>query len=298
MKVQIKEESLSVGMSNATLHLKRFFIDQEGIPLVLIHGSMEDGRIFYSKSKKGLAPFLAQHGFDVFVADLHGRGQSSPKATRGAKNSQFDAITKELPAIYEFVANLKPNKPQHWMAHSWGGVLILAFIARLGKKKIDSLTFFGTKRRISVRSFEKFWKVDVFWTALGEVATWIWGYFPAKKLKFGSDNESTTLYRQTRKWVYSKDWIDPEDGFDYQKALKSLALPPAFYLTGKNDKILGNKIDVELLMNEAYNPANRFMFLSKENGHLKDYGHVDILTAPSAEEDHFPEVVKWLKHHN
>lgn len=298
MSKKLFEDSLFVKIAEVSLHLKRIYTNEEGIPLVLIHGSMEDGRIFYSKSMKGLAPFLAKHGYDVYVADLQGRGQSLPKVSRSAQNDQFDAINKELRAIYQFIDQRKPNSPQHWIAHSWGGVLILAYLARHSKQNIASCTFFGTKRRISLFNIEKFWKVDFFWSFVGELSTWVWGYFPSKKLKFGSDNESTPLYRQTRKWVYSKDWIDPVDGFDYHEGLKKADLPPTLYLAGKNDRILGNKIDVGLLMAEAPHPENRFIYLSKANGHLKDYDHVNILTAPSAEEDHFPEVVKWLKLHS
>lgn len=55
-----------------TLHLNRFNQEKQGL---LVHGSLENGRI----SGKGFAPLLVQQGYDVFVADLRGRGKSKPR---------------------------------------------------------------------------------------------------------------------------------------------------------------------------------------------------------------------------
>ena len=52
-----------------TLHLKRIHSNGQGIPVFMVHGSIENWKIFYTDKGKGFAPFLAQHGFDVFVAD-------------------------------------------------------------------------------------------------------------------------------------------------------------------------------------------------------------------------------------
>jgi len=47
--------------------------------VLLLHGAIGNGRIFASKrGDKGLAIFLARHGYRTFVADLRGRGQSVP----------------------------------------------------------------------------------------------------------------------------------------------------------------------------------------------------------------------------
>ena len=41
-----------------------------GEPILMVHGAIENGRIFYTESGKGLACFLARHGYQVYVADL------------------------------------------------------------------------------------------------------------------------------------------------------------------------------------------------------------------------------------
>ena len=44
----------------AQLHMRRFSRGGEGVPVLLLHGSIENGRIFYSESGKGFAPWLAE----------------------------------------------------------------------------------------------------------------------------------------------------------------------------------------------------------------------------------------------
>jgi len=76
---KLTEESLYIAINNTEkLHLKRFFNDKMGQPVVMLHGSIENGKIFYSSSGKGLAPFLADQGYDVFVPDFRGKGKSTP----------------------------------------------------------------------------------------------------------------------------------------------------------------------------------------------------------------------------
>ena len=79
----IKEESLFIPLhQNDRLHLKRFCGSSTGSVVFMLHGTVENGRIFYSRNGKGLAPFLASKGYDVFVADLRGRGESTPAISR------------------------------------------------------------------------------------------------------------------------------------------------------------------------------------------------------------------------
>ena len=76
---QVSSESFTIELANGEkLYIKRFYNQLNAPPALMIHGSVENGRIFYSNSGKGFAPFLASKGFDVFVPDLRGRGNSIP----------------------------------------------------------------------------------------------------------------------------------------------------------------------------------------------------------------------------
>ncbi len=293
---EITQESIFTNAGEHRLHLRRFYTNPKGQPVWMVHGSIENGHIFYSNSGKGLAPFLAAQGYDVFVADLRGRGKSTPPIDSSSKWGLKENLKEDFPAYIEKIRELKGNQPQHWMAHSWGGVMQLAFLARYtSPAEVASLTFFGTKRRIGIFSLTKFLKVDLVWNHFSKLLVKKYGYLPAKKFNIGSDNESRRSHSETHHWVVAKKWLDWHDNFDYGKALQEKELPPALYLTGANDKELGNPADVRELMLETKSANAKMQVVGKKEGYLHDYDHINLLTHPDAPKDHFREIIEWLK---
>jgi predicted alpha/beta hydrolase len=271
----------------------------KGIPVLLIHGSIEDSRIFYSKSGKGLAPYLAQSGFDVFVPDLPGKGKSKPLVKKGFHHSQQDFIDSDFNDYVDHIRSFHPEEKIRVGAHSWGGVLILAWYAKYGSlENFGPMVFFGAKRRVATVSLKRFFMIDLMWMLVGQISTALLGYLPAKRLKMGSDNEPASFYRQTNRWVYSKDWRDLKTGEDLARKLREKNLPPILYFAGIKDTVLGNPKDVRRLMNETGGDNASFLLLSKENGNAVNYGHINMLTSSACREDHFPIAESWLKHGN
>lgn len=295
-----REESLFINFNGTDrLHLRRFWSDEQGIPVMLMHGSIENGRIFYSASGKGLAPFLARHGYDVFVPDLRGRGLSTPPVKRHASYGVFESITEEIPSFLNLIAEIKGHRPMHWMAHSWGGILLLCHFARFqpAGSPVLSMTFFGTKRRISIFSVKKLLLANGVYGFLFPVIGKLKGFVDVKMLLSRSDNESVKTNRQTWDWVRKKDWIE-EDGFNYRQALNKVMLPPVYYLAGAADDVLGHPKDVQALIKETgIHQMSRFSLLSKQHGNLHNYDHISLLTHPDAVRDHFQEVLTWMKQH-
>jgi len=267
-----------------------------GIPVLLIHGSIEDSRIFYSASGKGFAPFLAQAGFDVFVPDLPGKGKSTPKASRDFDHSQQQFIDGDFNDYIGYIRTFYPTEKIRLGGHSWGGVLVLAWYSKYGSTETTGpMVFFGSKRRLATRSLSRIFMVDIMWSGVGKLSTGMFGYFPAKKLKMGSENEPALFYRETNKWVHAKKWLDLASGEDLAAKLHGKKLPPALFFAGINDKVLGNPQDVKRLIAETGNDLTKFIHLSKENGNAKDYDHINMLTARSCPDDHFPLAAEWFK---
>lgn len=280
------------------LHLRRIYGDPAGEPLFLLHGSIENGRIFYSESGKGLGPYLAQAGFDVYVGDLRGRGLSRPRIGKGSAYGQTEAIAEDLPAFLGEIRKRRGLLPRHWVAHSWGGVLLMAFYARFPdwRPGLESVLCFGTKRRISVFNREKFLKIDLFWNLAAPLLARIYGYLPMVEWKMGSDNETVASLSQNRAWVKAgSPWVDPLDGFDYGKAILAAPPPPTFHLAGIQDLYLGHPHDVQDFIGETKPRGVKYQLLSRENGQRHDYGHIDMLTHPDAPQDHFPMALDWLR---
>ena len=295
-KAELRQESIYVKVDHQQLHLRRFFCHTDGPPVWMVHGSVEDGRIFYSSSGKGLAPFLAEQGYDVFVADLRGRGKSTPKVNANSQWGLSEILNKDFAAFTAKVAEIRGKQPQHWVAHSWGGVLMLAWLARhVPVAPTASMVFFGTKRRINTFSFKKLLQIDFGWNLLSRLLVNHYGYLPGKRFGIGSESESARSYRQTFRWVADKEWLDWHDGFDYSKALKAMSLPPTLYLTGANDQVLGHPYDVACLRRETGSENTQLQVVGKKEGFLHNYDHINLLTHPNAPQDHFQLVLQWMK---
>ncbi|MBL4577167.1 MAG: alpha/beta fold hydrolase [Flavobacteriales bacterium] len=294
-----EEESIFIPVNDVDqLHVKRFYKNPEGVPLFLIHGSIENGKIFYSSSGKGLAPYLAMEGFDVFAVDLRGRGKSTPCIDKHATHGLTNSIEEDIPAVINKIREIKGDIPQHWLSHSWGGVNLLAYLAKHSNEvKLNSMVFFAAKRHISIRTLRKFYLIDGLWNIMGRYAVWKNGFLPALKIKMGADNESARCYKETNDWVYQPEWLDWRDQFDYAAALQKIDLPPILSITGAGDKVLGHPTDCQYLLNEIKPKNFEFKILGKEAGNLQDYDHINILTHPDAVMDQFPMARDWILKH-
>lgn len=273
---------------------------QSGHAVLMIHGMVEDGRIFYHKSGKGLACYLAKQGFDVYVADLRGIGLSTPKIGPDSEHGQTETIRDDIPAIIKFVIEQSGQKQIHLAAHSWGGVNANSAMLRAPDliPLIASSVYFGSKRTVRARTFDRYLKVELVWNRLAFLMSGRNGYLPATKFGIGSENETKRTHRQCVRWVKYKDWKDSEDGFDYASAAKNITLPPTFYYAAIRDTSLGHRYDVKNFIKESGDHKVKYHLLAKSHGNQVDYDHINMLTAPECAEDHFPSVAQWYKQHS
>ncbi|MFN8674243.1 MAG: alpha/beta fold hydrolase [Candidatus Sericytochromatia bacterium] len=302
--MSINKESIFIQINEEEkLHLKRFYQNKNGKIAFLLHGAIENGKIFYSNSDKGLAPFLAQNGFDVYVADLRGRGESYPKISKNSNYGQTEHITEDIKLFIEKIIEIRGLEPQFWIAHSWGGVLLASYFARFEEYRslVKGMLFFGTKRTVKVINWQRFFYIDFIWKFFCTILTKKYGYLPAKDFKMGSDNETFEDYFASKKWVKNNNWIDPKDNFDYFEACKKVNFPPIITITGIKDKCLGHYSDVFNFLLEIdpkypeYTTKHEFFVLNKKNGYLNDYDHINILTHKDCNIDHFPKLLKKIE---
>lgn len=280
-----------------TLHLKEFSgeeVSSSKPPLIFIHGAIEDGKIFYSKKGKGLAPYLSKEGHRCFVVDLRARGLSSPPLPEAQDFNQHDILQEDIPAVLRFVKEKTGNDKFSFVTHSWGGVLVNSFLL----KSPQWIPFcvrnvhVSTKRRVGVLNLHRFFYIDLMWLIVGKIILLLKGYLPANW--YGPEGESKGTLKDSQKWVYSYSWLDKKNGLDYNYLADQHNLPPTFYLTGAGDKCLGHYKDVKRFALESRHPLRDVLLISKSKGHKHDYDHINILTHPDAEEDHFQIIRDYL----
>lgn len=278
-----------------TLYVKRWFTDRKGPAVLLIHGSIENGRIFYTEKGKGFAPWLAAQGYDVFVPDLRGRGKSTPAIGPTSDFGQMDMVNTDIPFLIGHVQQEKGTSALWIGAHSWGGNLALASYARFPQMaNIRGFILFGVKRRVTVWNWERIVKLSFGWRMVAPIVIAIKGYLPAIALKMGADNETARIFFETNHWLDHRTWKDPRDSFDHGAALAKLTVPPVLSITGSADKVLGHPKDCQNLVNELNCSDSTFRTVGKATGHLHDYDHIDLLTHKDAPKDQFLLVGKWM----
>ena len=280
------------------LHLRHIWQKNSGIPVLMLHGTIENGKIFYTQSGKGLACYLARQGFDVYVADFRGKGESSPPIKDNHRHGQHELINRDIPMFIDAIAK-KTQQKMHVICHSWGGVLFSSSLVKFPAlcDHVMSNVCFGTKRSILTKSLKKRWLINFLWARIVAKLAKHKGYINAKKLNFGADSETYSFIRESMIWMNPGKWQDPLDNFKYYQYVNSIKWPITWHLTGAKDDILGNRADIAVFIAETTNNQAKMTVLSKSSGALMDYDHIDILTAPCAVDDHFPDIAQWLLSH-
>ncbi|WP_404344119.1 alpha/beta fold hydrolase [Pseudoalteromonas mariniglutinosa] len=294
----IKQESIFIKLTGAqTLHLRRIYkADTNGPAVFFMHGAVENGKIFYTHSNKGLAPFLAEHGYVCYVADLRGRGDSKPVISKYANYGQTEAILEDIPAFLAKITELEGQAAKYWVAHSWGGVLMNSVFARFPHyiESVSACAYFGSKRSLYNHHPSKYLQGNVIWYGLAPIMAKKYGFLPAKKLKWGSDDETRKSHYQSMQWAKRKPWIDSDDGFDYGKALQDKQLPPTLHIAGVKDKALCQPIDIAKFIAESGVGTQTMKVYGRKYGHHLDYDHINMLTHPSARHDQFTDLLDWF----
>ena len=300
MTDMVQQESLMVPVSGTVqLHLRRIWCGAQGVapPVLMLHGVAEDGHIFYSHSGRGLACWLARNGYEVFVPDLRGKGRSWPAIDQNSSFGFHEITTMDIPALAATVARLSGGQPQTWISHSLGGVLAAAAILRAGRDALGvrQLVHFATRRQVHASGWQRRLYIDFLWNRIGRLAVAFEGYLPAPALRLGTSRESARSFRDGLAWSRSEAWTDTADGFDFTTALARSSWLRSLYFAAAADRAFGAPEDVRDFMHEMGRHDGRLMVLGRAEGNLQDYTHTGMLLHPDAEQDHFPQLLAWLR---
>ena len=320
----IKAESIWVSMPNGEqLHMRHLlpmpsdtdsFSSESPKRVFMLHGEAECGRIFYHDSGKGLAYHFAQQGYEVFVADLGGRGRSLGCDDEPSSLTVHDIVTDAIPrllraatqhcatVIDESAASAasysKPAAiaPTIWVAHGFGGVLLSAAWARMShaERTATQMMFFSTRRQLQAKSRIANAVINAFCHPLAaKLVNWH-GAFPAAQLRLGSANENTNWFSVYTDWISTNSWVDAEDGFDYQAALKANPIPPALHFATTADKLYSGMADVRAFINELGCHDSRMIVANTISNSKRKYDHLSLLLDPAAVNDIFKDATDWL----
>ena len=126
-------------------HIRPGHPDPTKLPVVLCHG-LGLNATFWTIADHHLPEQLAARGYEVFIPDLRGSGESAklgrigqinarrrqtPLVERGEGRWNIDEVAfNDVPAILDFVKRETGHDRVNWVGHSLGGMLMFPFLER------------------------------------------------------------------------------------------------------------------------------------------------------------------------
>ena len=256
-----------------------------GPAVVLFHGVFCNRTVWLGTRGTGFAWFLAEAGFDVWVPELRGRGQSDvPRVWTIA-----DWIEIDLPAIATAVERERPEGTWRWVGHSAGGVVVAAGLGRWStlRARVRTAVLLGTPsprriglaRRLAAATF----------AAVARVAPR--ERVPGRWVQLGPEAESSALVRHWMGWNVARRWVGP-DGYDYLASLQNVRCP-VLGVAGAVDRLLAPPSSVADLLRFFGGPTESWI-VGRAYGYTRDYGHADLVVAREARQELWPRLRAWL----
>jgi predicted alpha/beta hydrolase len=184
----------------------------------------------------GLASFLIDRGWHVVAFDFRGHGDSGPAPREGGTLGYDALVTRDLPAVCEFArSEVGRGLPVVVVGHSLGGHAALAAQGTRAMQ-VDAIA--------TLASTMWMWQLDLshrrWWAKRATVETMLVvarrvGYFPARALRLGSDDEPRALIEDITRVVRSGTWTSADGGVDYLSSLSQVRVP-VMQILSENDR--------------------------------------------------------------
>jgi predicted alpha/beta hydrolase len=193
--------------------------------VILLHSMMASRRMWTVPRARGLEGALVERGLRTLCLDFRGHGESAPSASQGNRWSYDDLVREDLPAIVEAARDRWPTDRLTIVGHSLGGHVACA-AASLELVDVDALVVLATN--IWLPSFEPNPYLRTKKDAAARVSrtiTRLRGYFPARALRLGSDDESAGVMEAWTDWWRQDRWTSADRTTDYAESLGKLRHP-------------------------------------------------------------------------
>ena len=257
-----------------------------GVPVILLHGSFSNRRFWYSPKGVGLGAFLARAGFDVWLPEMRGHGLSS-RNIHWARNRVADYARYDLPAISAFVREQSGQVP-HWIGHSQGAISLAAALGGqyLEADDVASVAFFGCQIN------RRYWSLKIApvqWCAYLLLKRFT--HLSGTRLKRGPEDEPVSIALETLRWNgFLGRFKDAER--DWWAGLAEVQLP-ALVVAAQGDRVTPEWACRKLY--DQLGAAQRtFVSLARGQTFSSDFGHVEMLVSPAAQQEVWPLVRDWL----
>ncbi|MGH7411848.1 MAG: alpha/beta fold hydrolase, partial [Candidatus Methylomirabilis sp.] len=250
-------------------------------PVLLTHGTFSDAQVC-----KLLARYLAREGFDCWILEFRGHGQSQS----GSVHPDFERFSFfDVPTALDAVRRRTRREDLFWVGHSGGGLALLMHLARYPEAcgQIRGMVTLASQATDAGASWSGRTKI-----VLGALATNTLGRAPGKMLRLGPQDEFRGVMNQWFRWNWTGEWVG-KDGFNYLRALERIEVP-AICFAGGGDRFIAPYQGCRRLYNALGSLDKRMVFCAKSEGYGEDYSHARIIASRRAQQEIWPIIAEWL----
>jgi predicted alpha/beta hydrolase len=192
---------------------------------ILLHSMMASRRIWDAPRGEGVAGVFNERGLRTLALDFRGHGESGPAASKGGIWAYDDLVREDIPALCHAARERWPNDRVTLVGHSLGGHAAIASAAT-SLCEPDAIALLATNVWLpSAEANPLLFARKAAAVRLVEIATRARGYFPARGLGFGSDDEAAPFMAGWTGWWRKGRWTSDDDRVDYLEAMSRLRVP-------------------------------------------------------------------------
>lgn len=165
-------------------------------------------------------------------------GLSAAALSKGIENES--AALMRYKAQQQLATIDDAGVPRVWGSHGFGAAWLTAAWARMpdDMRQAERMVFFEGFRHWKGGSLLSKSIAKVMSSSLSRHLVRALGRFPACKLGLGTVDEPRHVFDVYSRWINEEDWIDPEDGVDYQRALQEKRLPAILHIMNEDENCL------------------------------------------------------------
>ena len=258
--------------------------DDRGVPVILFHGSFSNRSFWFSGGGKGFAKSLLEAGFDPWMVEARGHGDS-PENNHYLNNNVENYAQYDAPAVQDFIFE-QTAKKAFWVGHSLGGVTVATAIAGnyIESSRIQGVVLFGAQ----VSRYPILLRMP-FVRAVTRLILLVKKRVSGKGI--GPEQEPIGIAREFVRWAGLFTGWRSSKGVSYWAEMENKNIP-ALAFGAQKDKGDPAKSCDKLI--KAFGEKSQFHLLSKKNGYKQDYNHVDMVVSKPAEEEVWPKAIEWM----
>jgi predicted alpha/beta hydrolase len=189
-----------------------------------------------SEWERGFASFLAERGWRTIAFDFRGHGESGTSASKGGRWTYEDLVARDLPAVIEGARARARGRKVIVVGHSLGGH-VAAAAQGTGAIGVDGIALVASG--LWLEQLEPVYARTLAKRAIGraiQAVTRKTGYFPARRLRLGSDDEAAE-YMASLWRITGRGFWGTEDGrTDYWERMGTVGIP-VYALASRGDTL-------------------------------------------------------------